>query len=219
MPRVIPPVPGHLLTADFYWRNAYYQVYRTTMHYNVSGSAVPTYPQLLAWANDQFGAVMGEVDDIQDHDVLGTQVRARYENNEGFDMSVFSDSDAIAGAMGTIVDDAGEEIESLPPQGALCLRKFTDKGGRQNRGHLFIPFISEQVQHDGILDTLNLPAVRQICTALMTPTMLAGAACTPALWNRKENKLVDIVRIGAVQFISHRDDRKFKEPPLYIIPA
>lgn len=215
--RVIPPVPGHVITLNLYFRNSLYRVFKSVMYYKSDAGTVPTFLELQTWAEAMFTGFGGEIDDIMDHDCTFAATKARYENNEVADITAFSTGDAIDGALGTIADDPGDELESLPPESALLLRKFTDLKGRQNQGRMFIPFISEQAQHDGIVDLLQYTAVRQAINRLMSPEMLGAGNLAPCHWNKKENKLPVITRLGGGQFLSRRKDRRIKEERLYIL--
>lgn len=218
-PRVIPATPGHLITVTLPFTSKYLRTFTVQMYYKFESSHVPDYAELLSFANEYHIAFSGEIDDLMDHETFIVPPTVRYENLENIDITAISNENPTEGAKGGILVDANDEIESLPPQAALCIRKFTGLKGRANGGRLFIPFISEQVQHDGILDVINYVAAQEAVATMYNPPTLGGITLVPCHWNRKDSKLVAITQMGALKVLSQRYDRRLKTRPDYVMPA
>lgn len=200
-----------LLEAKVVLQDKYMKTASFTMFYAPSVDASPSTADVLAWANAYHVAVGGELDDIIDHETNIMFTHARWYKYPAIELEAFSDEASIAGSMGTVLDDGGDEIESLPPTDALIIRKVTGYTGRQNRGRLFIPFISEQVQHDGYVDALNQGGVKDFVATLFTPPNLATFQMVPMHWNRKEMSLVEITSMLGMKSLGTRRDRRRKE--------
>lgn len=215
----VPTTPGNICVATLYWSDRYYRISSCQHYYANNSGTIPEQADLDVAADTLFTTFGGEVDDIMDHEAKFAQVILRYLNLEGMDMTAYSVSPAIAGSMGTIlVDDPSDEIDGMPPETALVIRKLTGKAGRKNRGRLFIPCISEQIVHEGIVDSLNYIGVRQAIAALFEPIAVGAATYAPSHWNRVDNILVPITLMGANQFVRTRKDRAWKQRPLMIFP-
>lgn len=214
MPFTIPPnVEYALLAAKYYLRNVDNRVFGFDMYYVQQGAGTPTLENVTDWANTVFQDVGGQLRDLLDQETYVANVVATWYQVGGAHavLQGYSVDAALAGLRGTLVEDADLEEESLPPSASLVLRKITGYGGRQNQGRIFVPFISEAVQHDGKLDTNNISTARDVCAELMAPPTLAGQTLKPAHWNRKDNTMVEILQLRPMQFLGTRRDRRIKE--------
>jgi hypothetical protein len=186
--------PSHLISCKFVWQDKYIRTYTCEMFYQRPSLMSITFLQLQTWADAM-------------HTAFNVDITANSTNA------------GIPGVMGDIIEDAGQELESLPPYATLNVRKITGYAGRQNRGRLFIPCISEQVQHDGILDTLNIAGAQEAISNLVNPPMLEGEALKPIHWNREEGIAVEILSLQIVNVLGTRRDRRYKmRPTTYNVP-
>jgi hypothetical protein len=211
--------PSHLISCKFVWQDKYIRTYTCEMFYQRPSLMSITFLQLQTWADAMHTAFGGEIDDIMDHEAMLARVEVRYVDINNVDITANSTNAGIPGVMGDIIEDAGQELESLPPYATLNVRKITGYAGRQNRGRLFIPCISEQVQHDGILDTLNIAGAQEAISNLVNPPMLEGEALKPIHWNREEGIAVEILSLQIVNVLGTRRDRRYKmRPTTYNVP-
>lgn len=95
----------------------------------------------------------------------------------------------LAGTQGGLLDAADPlaEIESLPPVMAFLVRKHTEKAGRPYRGRLFVPYISEECVHDGIVDEGDTANFKLLAAAFGTSFETNNTAggpitCHARLW-------------------------------------
>lgn len=155
--------------------------------------------------------------EIADHETSMIGVTGRYLAWEGTPVErIAYDFTTVAGDRGDIVEDATSELDALPPYVALLVRKYTDKPGRPNRGRIFIPYLSEQIQHDGIIDEGNEADVKACADFLHTPLSFQNIdggeffSANPRLWNLKDNLFVPITRMMATNRLVTRRDRALK---------
>lgn len=207
----LPTNAPEIAIVTMVFRNKFRRVATCEMIYTPPAPGpVVAFADIQTAINDFHDGFGGEVDDLMDVESELSQCRARYVTNEGAELICHSAGAAIAGAKGGTLEDPGNELEGLPPQTALCVHKVTGYGGRQNRGRLFLPFISEAVQNDGVIDTLNRIAVQQTMTRLKTGFSVLGTQWLPSLWNLKDNIVKEIIRFEAAEQLSTRVDRRYK---------
>lgn len=168
---------------------------------------VPTQEQLDSFSNELHADVGGQWRDLADIDSKMVETQVDFRNVEDVQVESFTQDD-IAGLKGGVLDDATAELEGLPTYAALIIQKVTGKHGRSKRGRFFIPLISETVQHDGIIDDLNVPACRELADIFQTDREIGGDLAHARHWDRKNNKLEVITHTYPLDVLGTRRDRK-----------
>jgi len=178
---------------------------------------------------------------VADVDVKLQATTARYLDWTSSDVTelVSYSATAQAGTLGGLTDvsDPAGEIESLPPVMAFLVRKNTNKAGRPYRGRLFVPYISEEVVHDGIVDSGDEAAFRALAEEFGKSFNVnledeTFVACNARHWARKEkdtstenpddfteiNKLIVVTSTSGARNLVTRRDRRYKHRNLTITP-
>lgn len=209
------PYPSNatsMTSVKFQFRHRYLGVASCEMLYECATSIEGENAQALSvQIHTQFGNVWKE---IADHEcaLMGTIVRHLAWEGEPDIQYMGYTFEEITGDRGDVLEDGAAELDALPPYVALLIRKYTNRAGRQNQGRMFIPYLSEQIQHDGVLDSGNQADAKAVADFLHTPITLAGTAhvFNPRLWNLKDNLLVPITRMMACNRLVTRNDRAMK---------
>lgn len=197
------------LEVTMIWRARNGQTHTCKMFYSAPSAHTPTVASLQTSCDNWHAAFGGEVDDIMDHEDAYAVTKFKWREGGGGLVEVeVHKADTISGDLGDIAEDATAELDALPPYAALQIVKNTGYKGRANRGRLFIPCISEMVQHDGLIDVLNVTACKQIADHLLTPVPIDEVAYDPAHWNRKTNESVMVVRMYPMNQLVTRRDRR-----------
>lgn len=212
----MPFIPGgeaSWLVTRHVFQSRYERLYSFSMDWRPS--AAPSQEELQSFVDTLHAELGNEVNDVMDHEDKFVQTTADFRNLENVQREAFRIED-FPGTMGDVLEDGGEEIDAMPAYVAVCFQKRTDKPGRSKRGRFFLPCISEQVQHDGIVDILNRGALRQIADIFQTERPLGGGTCAPRLYDRKNNVGVPIAACYPMDVLVTRRDRKLGRPGIRI---
>lgn len=114
------------------------------------------------------------------------------------------EGDSTAGPVqGTI---AGEV---LPEEDVLCVQRRTGLQGRNKRGRVFFPFVSESFQADGELNNAGIAAATALANMVKSVVVHSGGNWNPGTVNWKEGQLIGIVQSGFVRQTCSRRDRRY----------
>lgn len=205
-----------MISAKFKWQHRYLGEASCEMLYEPN--VLVTQIGLQAFTEFVHAGMGNAWKEIGDHEtaLIGTQTRyLAWEGSPVVERVAF-DFERYAGDRGDIVEDAATELDALPPFVSLLIRKYTDHAGRANRGRLFLPFLSEQIQHDGLLDSLNEGDAKAVADFLHTVVDVTDdlgdvvGTASPRLWNLKDNLFVPITRMMACVRLVTRMDRAMK---------
>jgi hypothetical protein len=118
----------------------------------------------------------------------------------------------LQGSSGTGANPGSLAGTSVSDQNAVCIRKHTGTGGRQNRGRWFIGGMDSSAFSPADPDELTLlvitPLYQALAAALSADQTLNGIVCHARHWDRKDNLLKPIVECRVSTRIASRDSRR-----------
>lgn len=123
----------------------------------------------------------------------------------------YSTEDAEDGKRGGVLDGediVGDVVGSVPDYANLVIQKRTGKQGRQTRGRVFFPCISEFIQENGVLKEDHFAAANSVAAFMSSDQEFDGKTFHARHWNQEDHKLEVIVQARVIQILSSRADRK-----------
>jgi hypothetical protein len=202
-----------VLMCKHIFRSKYERLYSFASYW--STTTYQTQAALQAFTEALHGAVGGTWQNIGDHEAYYSITESDYRSVEGTQRTAYHSAE-LAGTMGDLLDDAALELEGLPMYSALIIQKTTEKFGRSKRGRFFVPLISEQAQHDGIIDTLNASTCRELADIFQTDREIGTGTASARHWDRKNNTFDPITRCYPLDVLGTRRDRKLGRKGLRI---
>jgi hypothetical protein len=213
MPFTFPTGSSSIIMCKHIFQSKYERLYSFASYWTTT--VAPDQTGLDDFNSGLHEAVGNAWDDIADHESNYLETQSDFRNVEELQI-ISSYISPIAGALGDVLEDADLEIESLPAYSALIIQKTTSKHGRSKRGRMFVPLISEQIQHDGFIDTLNRTACRELADIFQTDRPIGAGTASARHWDRKNNKLEVITRCYPLDVLGTRRDRKLSRPGIRI---
>lgn len=99
-------------------------------------------------------------------------------------------------------------FDILPEEDVLCIQRRTGLVGRNKRGRVFIPYVSEDFQEDGELNAGGLANALLIATMIKSDVTAGTAVFFPCTPDWKNSVLVPVVQAGIVRQVCSRRDRR-----------
>lgn len=143
-------------------------------------------------AQDAFDGFQNVWEELADDDVDMLGCRAVYYPGDNLELIGYSDG----------VSNSGDQllVDSMPDSVAMIVRKVTRKIGRQHRGRIFIPGISEACQDNGYIKaTLTNPTAITDAAAIAdwvgTEKTFNANTAEPRHWNRKDGGVHGVLEV------------------------
>lgn len=190
--------PNRIMTMPLYWQP----------DVDLSGMGAD---MILNLANGFFDVAAPVFAELVDNYCSIEKCRAEWWGKAGDGYwDAFSTSAAIPGERGGVADGediVAEVVNTLPDFNALVIQRRTGKQGRQNRGRVFMPCLSEYVQTNGQLDAGKFGVANDIASFISSDITVATFLFHARHFNRKEHKLEVITQARVLRTLSHRTDR------------